>query len=730
MLLLIPLLLALVPPVELPAPFTEHHQTAETLLYLIGFGLLLPLSTWLAIRLASRRGPAAEDVAGWLLGTLALAIVVVKIAVDLGAERLFATAVLGAVWLVIACLIATRPGRPAVPGRILWIGTLVAVAGALACLTSIDTLSWPAFMGSLAVGVGLLVAIASGRMPAWPAWLRVTTDLAVFALVWLAVPDTMIVYPEAALTDGVAAFDTEVIQFHQNLFLGAASQVLDGHGVLAGTVSQYGVASIYLIAAFFELFPIGHGTLGLLDGLLTGLCFGAGYLTMRLAGSPRMVAAATLVVAVTVLAWGSHYPEGALLQHGAIRFGLPMGLIPLAVASWRWPTRYRIFRLGALAVVGLSSIWALEAFLYVAITWGGIICVELTWASPGSRIRTLIRQVGLASASVVAFHLAFALLTLAGFGSLPDWGSYLTYLREFLGGDIGDLTYDFVPFSPALGLGFAYLVSTAGVVALALRPGAGERRATLVALAGLTAYGIVLFSYFDNRSLGHILSYVSLPALLLGGIWLGLANEKTSGFGPFARRVLGLAAVAGAALLIGVAWPTAKDRATDSVLAVALPGGPKLADRFHRLKYLPPLVPGAAQGERMLERYFPGEDSVPVVVKPDLDVNILVRAGRSNALGITDAKEASWVPGPHLDEVADRVNALEPGQLMLLDTQALDAWKTLRLDPAAGDFEISQSAKVALIQVAALREIAARFRFEPVATDPAGFSVVRLVPVG
>ena len=56
--------------------------------------------------------------------------------------------------------------------------------------------------------------------------------------------------------------------------------------MLAPTASQYGVTSIYLLAAWFQLAPIGYGTLGLLTGALTALWFGAGYGILRLAG-PR-----------------------------------------------------------------------------------------------------------------------------------------------------------------------------------------------------------------------------------------------------------------------------------------------------------------------------------------------------------------------------------------------------------------------------------------------------------
>lgn len=729
-LLLMPFLLELIPATRLPAPFTEQNQTAESLIYLLSFGVALPAAIWVAFRLEARQPdrPAFEALAATLLGGLALTVILIWLATELGADRLASTFLLGLAWFLAVATLSRRPYGSRAP-RLAWVAALTLVAGAIATVVGWSTISLPALLVSLALGLLVLALVTNGRpWPPLPRWLRVAVDVGVVGLLLLAVPDTMILYPEAALTDGVAAFDTEVIQFHQNLYLGAASQVLAGYPVLANTVSQYGAASIYLIAGFFKLVPISHGLLGLLDGMLTGLCFAAGYLTLRLAGIGRTIASLTMLVALIALAWGSHYPQGSLLQQGSIRFGLPMILIPLAVAIWRLPRFSTWFRVAALAVVGLSAIWALEAFIYVTFTWVAIVLVNLARVEPGRRLSVLIREAALTLASIAVFHLAFAVATLVAAGSLPDWGSYLTYLSEFLGGDIGDLTYDFDPFSPALGVAFAYLASAAGVVALVLRGGLRDRPGTLVALAGLTAYGVILFSYFDNRSLASILSYVSLPAVLLAGLWLGLLMDRSGGFGLFARRLAGTVAVAGSAVLISVAWPIAEERAPDSVLAVALPGGPGLKERLQRLRQMPPLVEGADTGQMLVDRYIPGDGPVAVVAVPDLDVNILVRAGRANALGITDAKEASWVPGPHVDEVSDRVAGLEPGQRMLLDAPALAAWRLVQAG-RADDREIANTTGIGLIQILALRQIAERFRLETVARDPGGLRVVRLVPV-
>jgi len=121
------------------------------------------------------------------------------------------------------------------------------------------------------------------------------------------------------------------------------------------------------------------------------------------------------------------------------------------------------------------------------------------WLEPaGGRAAWLLRQVALAAAACVCAHVVLAAATLAATGSLPDWGQYLAYLRAFLGGGKAcQLTYGFEPWSPALPVGAGYAASAAAIaLLLRRRPDLASRNAALVvAISGLTAYGIALFSY-------------------------------------------------------------------------------------------------------------------------------------------------------------------------------------------------------------------------------------------
>lgn len=744
---LLPLALKVFAPIPLPAPFAPHNQTTETFVYFAAFFVLLPAAVWLALELRRRISGAAGSAAfSGLAGGLALALALATLLARIGPEvssigNRASTFVFGLAWsaLAVLFLLEAIKGRPvkllqflAVRAGTIWVAAGTAAVAGVGAFAGIEDLDRPALIVGLLAGGAVLYLWGRVRLPALGRW-GIAVDTGVVLLILLAVPDLVILRPEDALTNPVAAFDTDTMQFHQNLFLGPAGQVGAGKVLLVDTVSQYGIGSIYLIAAWFEVAPIGHGTLGIFDAGLSAGVFAGAYGVLRMSGVNRLLAAGAMAVGVTALVWGLYYPEGGLLQHGAIRFGLPMPLIVCWIAGLRWPRSRTVMDLLVLAIVGIASIWALEAFLYVAFTWVAMTVVSAAWTPAGDRIRSLSIAAARALAAIVIVQAAFALLTLLASGSLPDWGLYFTYLREFLAGDIGDLTYDFRPWSPAIAVAGIYVASAAGIVAtFALNRSYFEsRRTAFTALAGATAYGIVLFSYFDNRSLEHILPYVSLPALMTVTIWLSVIldpRKDAAGTKSAQKRwALGLSLLASVIVVANV-WPAAYHRAGDSVLAAVPPGGKSLRAGFDRLWDMPQVVPGSDEGIRLIERYMPGEDETAVLTEVDLDNDILVRSGRANALGITDAKEMSWVPGPHLGPAQDAVDSLEPGDRILVDRKALAAARVFRQDPDADPDRVALAVGLVGIQTRIIGWILEDYDFRTIARGSDGLTVVELEP--
>ncbi len=148
-------------------------------------------------------------------------------------------------------------------------------------------------------------------------------------------------------------------------------------------------------------------------------------------------------------------------------------------------------------------------------------------------------------------HLLLAAATLIATGELPDWGWYLNTLREFLFGQIGDLTYDFSPWSPALAVGALYLVSASALSLLMWRRPevVARQRTMLIAIAAMTAFGIALFTYIVNRSADHIVPYVCLPAVTLGALWITLLERPVLAVPAAGRRAAWALGLAVSALL-------------------------------------------------------------------------------------------------------------------------------------------------------------------------------------
>ncbi len=727
------LMLVAIPPKQLPAPLPEQNQDAETLSYLLAFAVFLPAALAVAPRLAAAMGPAiAAALAGLLVASLALAILGLRLtgALGLGDGDRAALAVALAWWLAAGVLlVAAARGRSwaalvRFQAPIRRVAALLWLAVPL-CFTDLSSIS-PLGLALGAAGAAAAF-VAFGRMAPRrppPRW-GLALDVAIGGAVLLAVPDLLIFRPEQAVGNAPIALETSVIQFHHDFLLGPANEVLGGHPMLADTASQYGVTSIYLPVAWFLVAPIGYGTLGLLCGALTALWFAAGYCVLRLAGAPRALAACALALAVVVLVFNLSYPVGSLPQSTPLRFGMPMAVILAAVAGARRPALARAARIAAWAVVGLSAVWALEAFAYTLVVFAAVICLEAWLAPAGGRLRGLARQLAGAAAAVAVAHALLAAATLLAAGRLPDWGEYLAYLREFLLGELGDLTYDVPAWSPAYPVAIAYLASAAAIVELARRRGtwADRERPALVALTGMTVYGIALLSYFVDRSLTHILLYIGLPALLTCALWLSVLLRS--------RRSIARPALAGglavAVLLLAVAWSTIGDRFPRSMLAQAAPRGESLRGSLRRLWHPPPMDARAVAGERQVARHMPGETRSLVMTTPDLGTEILIRSGRHDRLALGDPWEASFVAARHLGPLRAAVDSLRAGDRMLMDASARTVLGRLRSDPSLDPLRLTPPL-LAPLQQWALERIDERFRMTPVGTRDGEFTVVELTP--
>jgi hypothetical protein len=749
--LTVTLLLVAPKPVPGLAPLLTERQDAESTLYLLAFGLILPLALLVVPRLADAiaagsNGRGLSLVAAVLIASLMLSLLVAR---ALPGESAADALGMLALWWLGALAVLVRAGR-ARPWEALlraaplafsaWALAAALVLAALLAFTSLDSIS----LFPLVLGVGAILAVLAayarirGRgVPKLSHRWGLAIDAAIILVLAFAIPDLVIFKPVGAGGVGPDAFNASVIQFHQDFLLGPANQVLAGDAVLVHTSSQYGVAPIYLLATWFQLVPIGYGTLGFLDGILYVLLFASGYCVLRIAGTSRVVASGALVLAVVALLYNLVYPVGGLLQHGPLRFGLPMAVIVAATASARWPRQERAATVVQLLVVGLSAIWALETFAYTLGTFIALASLQAYARAASGRLRWLVRRLAAAVAACVGAQLLFAGATLALAGHLPDWGQYFAYLDALLLGKLADITYDFAAWSPGLPVGVAYAASAVAVVLVAVRKRdlVTRERAAFVALAGTTAYGSLLFTYFVNRSSTHILPYVSFPAVLIGALWLALLLRGSL---TEARRARlgGLAFGLSVALVaVAVAWSAIGTRFSDTPLAYAVPGGTSLSSGFHRLWHPPPINPRSPAGERLVDRYMPGERRILILASSNLGsaiaTEILTRSGRANELPFGDPVEDSFASSPDPAAIASAVDAIQPGDRLLMPESGFSVLAELRRQPSrdAREDPVPVPAPDSLTpqQESVLQHIGERFRLHVIAREE-GLVVASLKP--
>ena len=270
------------------------------------------------------------------------------------------------------------------------------------------------------------------------------------------------------------------------------------------------------------------------------------------------------------------------------------------------------------------------------------------------------------------------------------------------------------------------------MLVLRRHPGSVEpERAAFTAVAGLTGYGILLFSYFVDRSADYILAYVSLPALLLVVLWLTLILRRAPAGSPVYRQGALAFALGLAVLVASVAWSSLDDRFERSALAHAAPGGTSLRGALDRLWHLPPLDERSPQGEALVARWMPGTGPVLSVVQPDLETEIMMRSDRVNRLPLSFAPEDSFISSRHVPELRETVAELDAGDRLFTQQVALDVLRTLDADPSRNPLdEPVAPAKLAPLQEWVLQRIDQRFRLRILERAPGGLLVAALVPRG
>ena len=400
-----------------PGLVNKQNQTGKSLLYLVTFAVILPTAVILVPRLADAiaagpNGAALGTLSALIVSSLALLLIAIRLSHRLPWGDGLKVILVGAlIWSAVAgaTLARSAAGGPwpalvrlAALRRTAWLGAGGLLFAALLCVTARSSLhAVPLLLGAL-LGVALLLVAPRLRTPGGRRGGRVI-DVVMIVVLALAIPNVIVYTSTGALPN--IYFPPGVIADQQNYLLGSANQLLGGGALLVNVpVSQYGVGLIYFLDGWFHLVHIGYGTAGLLDGILTGLSFILAYVVLRIARAGPLLAVAALAVAVLVLVYGRQYNVGALPETGPLRFGLPLLIVATTACEARWP-KWRAFSIATFVVIGVSAVWAFEAFVYTVVVFAVAMWIQ-AWLRPSAgRGAWLGKQVAFAiGACLVAIY--------------------------------------------------------------------------------------------------------------------------------------------------------------------------------------------------------------------------------------------------------------------------------------------------------------------------------------
>jgi hypothetical protein len=433
------------------------------------------------------------------------------------------------------------------------------------------------------------------------------------------------------------------------------------------------------LAAFFSVAPIGYGTFTLLLSALTALLFAAVYAVLRLSTNSQVVAIAGLLVVVALNVFGQLFYYTYYPSTGVLRFGLAWLVILLSVGAARSARRERLLDFLVLVVVGAAAAWGGETGVYCLGTACAIACINAATleSAPRERFGAAIRGVGGLVGASVCGVLLFTGLTRAAAGVWPDWGSYLGFIRLYTAGGFGALPI--AAWSPGIALGALYVASAITLVGLiVLRPAlVRERHGPFRAIAGLTAMGSLVFTYFLDRAAPDNLFVVSPPAVVLLFVWVGIAkatltNRRAAAMAIAAALFTGALVVAGERDNVARKYP-------HTALAALLGRSAGVTTQLRSMWRNPVVDPEAAHVVRFVSSLGLGHAPLIVLLLPSVETEVLLRLDRANAVGSSNPCQES-LSDSGTSRVAAGVRALSTGTVLVTSAASAGAGRLLPIE--------------------------------------------------
>ena len=569
------------------------------------------------------------------------------------------------------------------------------------------------FATSLAVGLGATALLASipalARRPAVAAVIPVTRTRVVR---WAC---TLLVLSTYALVTFDVSLPTDL--FHQYSFLVPIHAIQLGRTPLVDLSSGNGILVVFLYSWVFQLFAVPSTAQGLtlVNTFFIIGGFVALYYLLRLV-THSMIAAALGTAAIVWI----HYLSAPLqvnwyIQHGPSRFGLPYVYLLMRALRGAYPRYGRLWLVAEHAVIGIASIWMLEAFLYVAVAYATAVAYE-AYARAGTwrGIATfLARRAALSVTAIVIAHAMFMALVYARSGQLPEWSQYFIVFGTIVPGQ------DSLWFGRQIPLWtpWALFMTTYGVSALIIASRALSGRRSLMPVEeeivlGMTMTGVLQFYFHILNTFPYSLHPVTIPAVFVATYWVHRL-WRTRDRLPWALWLTSLFCSSWGVAIVGlstapqatVALERARPAEVTKVVVSALTGLESwTADRFAERLHAQPSTSDAADALALIEKYRrPGDTRLGVFLYDGIATSeVLMFAGAVHAFPMDypsqDALHAIW-----------RRRSVEA-------PQPLRAGDVVYVDPKTQNY----------LERRIVRRLCADFDLQPLEAAPSGVTALRL----
>lgn len=496
---------------------------------------------------------------------------------------------------------------------------------------------------------------------------------------------------------------------HSNFFLGPAAAVRAGRSLLVDVNCQYGVGSIYFLAAILDLrtklIPPTIEGFSTLLGIMAAVQWAVIYGTLRsITKSPGLSAIVFLLILVSPRLEQVEYAT-TFPSTGAFRF--IFGFLLVGCFALRGPLRGRerwVYALEAI-VVGAASVWSFESFVYVFVAYLGSLVYEAVHVGRRNLVQLLEDRILPAALSVSWFHLALALLTRWRSGHWPHWSLYIDYLKLYSTEEFGTLPIE--TWTPWLPLAGALMLT---VIALGYRRitlGRTDLKTPYAVVFAMSALGIAQFTYYLGRSHPNNLFHIAPPAFFVAGYWFIVAAESSEHVSRAFRKSFVFVCYGACAFVLVHAMPDVEKKIDHTWLAYLATG----REWNHR-----PTQTRVADAIAMMNKYAPGQRRVAYFTHPDSFVEMSLLTRRTSLWPEAYAPEDGLLESARR-RIANTDSGLKAGDIVFADT--------LSMSPITAD-EVHLMAGVEHVDRDLFNRLATRFKFELVESRPSGAAALRL----